>query len=88
MTSISDVRSVANCSSRTSTRSDSIVRGRVLSVHDGGIAPRVYDLTVEGQHEFFADGVLVHNCIDAIRYGLDGYIQRSGDLGMWARLAG
>lgn len=29
-----------------------------------------------------------HNhCWDAIRYGLDGYIQRRGDLGTWARLA-
>ena len=24
----------------------------------------VYDITVEGNHNFFADGVLVHNCID------------------------
>ena len=28
----------------------------------------VYDLTVEGQHEYFANGVLVHNCLDALRY--------------------
>ena len=28
----------------------------------------VYDLTVEGEHEYFANGVLVHNCIDAARY--------------------
>jgi phage terminase large subunit len=28
-----------------------------------------------------------HNhCWDAIRYGLDGYIQRSGAIGMWERL--
>lgn len=26
----------------------------------------VYDLTIEGDHEFFAYGVLVHNCIDAL----------------------
>lgn len=26
-------------------------------------AARVYDLTVEGAHEFFANGVLVHNCL-------------------------
>lgn len=26
----------------------------------------VYDLMVEGEHEFFANGVLVHNCIDAV----------------------
>ena len=28
----------------------------------------VYDLTIEGEHEYFANGVLVHNCIDATRY--------------------
>jgi len=37
--------------------------------HDGGIvsvraagAKHVYDISVEGEHEFFANGVLVHNC--------------------------
>jgi len=29
---------------------------------------RVYDLMVENNHEYFANGILVHNCIDAIRY--------------------
>lgn len=29
---------------------------------------RVYDLTVEGDHEYFANNVLVHNCLDALRY--------------------
>ena len=28
----------------------------------------VYDLTVENEHEFFADGVLVSNCMDCLRY--------------------
>jgi phage terminase large subunit len=27
------------------------------------------------------------HCWDAVRYGLDGYIQRSGAMGMWSRLA-
>lgn len=30
----------------------------------------VYNLTVEDRPEFFANGVLVHNCLDALRYGL------------------
>ena len=34
----------------------------------------VYDLTVEDEHEFFANGVLVHNCIDPIRYYILGHI--------------
>ena len=28
----------------------------------------VYDLTIENNHEYFANGVLVHNCMDASRY--------------------
>lgn len=35
----------------------------------GGIE-RVFDLCVEGEHEYFANGVLVHNCMDATRYAL------------------
>lgn len=27
-----------------------------------------YDIEVEDEHEFFANGILVHNCIDATRY--------------------
>lgn len=30
----------------------------------------VYDLYIENQHEYFANGVLVSNCIDALRYAL------------------
>jgi hypothetical protein len=31
----------------------------------------VYDLTIEDEHEYFANGVLVHNCLDSLRYGFD-----------------
>jgi hypothetical protein len=30
----------------------------------------VYDITVEDDHEYFANGVLVHNCLDALRYNV------------------
>lgn len=30
----------------------------------------VYDLTVEDEHEYFANGILVHNCMDSIRYAV------------------
>lgn len=30
----------------------------------------VYDLTVEDAHEYFANGILVHNCLDSIRYAV------------------
>lgn len=42
-------------------------------VKDGGYS-HVYDIEVEGEHEFFANGVLVHNCIDAGRYAILGHI--------------
>lgn len=34
----------------------------------------VYDLTIEDMHEYFANGVLVHNCWDAVRYYINGKI--------------
>lgn len=37
----------------------------MVSVRAAGTSP-VYDLTVADQHEFFANGILVHNCT----YGL------------------
>ena len=49
---------------------------RVLSVVDIGKANKVYDLTVKDEHEFVASGILVHNCIDAIRYALGPLIKR------------
>lgn len=30
----------------------------------------VYDIMVENNHEYFANGILVHNCIDALRYAV------------------
>ena len=31
---------------------------------------QVYDLTVEDAHEYFANGILVHNCMDSLRYAV------------------
>lgn len=36
--------------------------GTVNKVLRGGRRERVYDLEIEGAHEFFANGILVHNC--------------------------
>lgn len=33
-----------------------------------GVEETVYNLHVENNHNFFANGILVHNCIDACRY--------------------
>lgn len=30
----------------------------------------VFDIMVEDTHEYFANGILVHNCLDAVRYGV------------------
>lgn len=40
-------------------------------VHKSNIGRKiVYNLHVEGENEFFAEGILVHNCLDALRYAL------------------
>ena len=39
----------------------------MVAVTDAGHASAVYNLTVEGAHEYYANGILVSNC-DAIRY--------------------
>lgn len=62
----------ARPSPSTATASLNLVHGRVLAVREAGQCERVYDLTVEEHHEFFADGVLVSNCIDALRYAVEG----------------
>lgn len=36
---------------------------------------RVYDLTVEDEHEYFANGLLVHNCMNAFEYACWGIKQ-------------
>ena len=62
--------------------------GDILFVHRNGIFSekilaikysaysqrQVYDIEVEKQHEFFANGILVSNCIDASRYYVLGKI--------------
>ena len=47
---------------------------RVVRVTPSG-QREVYDLTVQDQPEFFANGVLVHNCLDASRNALLGWAQ-------------
>jgi len=56
-------------SGSTDTKATSAVPVSVVQSRAAGKA-RVYNLHVSEQHEYFAEGVLVHNCYDAIRYGL------------------
>lgn len=76
------VWSVERALSPIATLRSGLVPARVLAV--GAIVRRssVFDLAIEGSPEFIASGVLVHNC----RYALNGYVQRRGDMGVWAAL--
>jgi hypothetical protein len=51
----------------TNTRTGDSVR--VSALQDTGTTADVYNLSVFGQPEYFANGVLVHNC-DALRYAI------------------
>lgn len=62
-------------------RLDALDQFHVLrSIPNGGVSParpaqpagrgRVYNITVEGPHEYYAEGILVANCFDAVTYGL------------------
>lgn len=62
------VRHVEQFLSETNTPELLLARERVQTVTAAGVANRVFDIEVCGQHEFFASGILVHNCIDAVRY--------------------
>jgi hypothetical protein len=54
--------------SRTDTASSGIARDRVLRVARTGCVENVYNLSVAGVPEYFANGILVHNCADAMLY--------------------
>ena len=52
---------------------------KAIFAEDAGEA-QVFDLEVAQQHEYFANGLLVHNCIDAIRYVvLEEVLGQNGD---------
>jgi hypothetical protein len=53
------------------------VPDRVLTVTSAGMARKVYDLTVENHPEYFANGILVHNCryaVEGIRHAVPDYV--------------
>lgn len=72
MTLIGRALNAARTFASTAIQGRRLVHVPVQTVCAAGRSERVYDLTVDGQHEFFADGVLVHNCVDALRYALEG----------------
>lgn len=54
---------------------------RVAAVVRISCGVRVFDLTVKTSHCFFANGVLVHNCADALQYLCSGALQLSNKRG-------
>jgi intein/homing endonuclease len=63
-----NVNAVEKHSVQTNTKAKNIVL--VLAVKKRTKFEAVYNLHVTDQHEFYANGVLVHNCMDAARYAL------------------
>jgi hypothetical protein len=73
ITKFGSVRFARSGTKSISTPTEKPAPVTVVSVYDLGRSEPVYNLTVEGQHEYYANGVLVSNC-DALRYlivGLD-----------------
>lgn len=61
---------VARNSRSTDILGRNVAPVRVLSVYPSGKAEKVYDLTVDDAHDFYANGILVLNCVDALRYSV------------------
>jgi hypothetical protein len=61
----------------TNTQKQKHVVGHVLTVTDHGYASKVYNLLIDGENEFIAEGVIVHNC-DALRYALNPIMKHVG----------
>lgn len=54
-------------------KEDMLLKCKVVEIFKGDFFNKlVYDLTVEDYHEYFANGILVSNCMNAIEYGVWG----------------
>lgn len=71
MTSNESAFNVSSPLPSTNTAVPKLAAGRVLTVTSGPMSERVYDLTVDQHHEFVCGGILVSNCLDALRYSLE-----------------
>ena len=52
-----------------------MITANVKSIKKVGKAD-VYNMEVEKYHNFIANGIVVHNCIDAIRYILAEWVEQ------------
>ena len=66
MTSTERAPTAARCSESTSTVTQSVVPVRVRAIVSSGLVEQTYNLTVDGEHEYIANGVVVHNCDSAL----------------------
>lgn len=41
----------------------------------------VYDLTIENQHEYYANNILIHNCLDSARYAIEKVMMTHKSMG-------
>jgi hypothetical protein len=57
-------RSFVHPLAKTLSQSTALVK-QVTNTHT---MRHVFDLTVEGEHCYYANGILVHNCTQALRY--------------------
>ena len=62
---VSCAEALSRPTAATGTEAPTLVADRVATVSPGGYAAPVADLTVAGDHEFVAGGILVANCYDA-----------------------
>ena len=54
-------------------KEDMLLKCKVVEIFKGDFFNQlVYDLTVEDDHEYFANGILVSNCMNAVEYGVWG----------------
>jgi hypothetical protein len=68
-------RSSAQQNAKQQNQNSALVR-QVINTHT---MRHVFDLTVEGEHCYYANGVLVHNCSQALRFLRDaGWIDIDG----------
>jgi predicted phage terminase large subunit-like protein len=61
-------RAIAGCTAAPPARTPNHVSVLVSRVTNTHTMRHVFDLTVEGEHCYYAEGMLVHNCTQALRF--------------------
>lgn len=70
------VNVVENILQQTNIQKHKLVAINVLESYE----EEIYDFMVDDCHEYFANGVLVHNCIDAVRYFAMMKLKKTGSI--------